>query len=60
MGFVAVLGLACAGIPAYFLPRFRPDDVLDAIEQRRASIFIGVPAMLDAARLAVELAGAAK
>jgi acyl-CoA synthetase (AMP-forming)/AMP-acid ligase II len=45
MGFVAVLGLACAGIPVYFLPRFRPDDVLDAIEQRRASIFIGVPAM---------------
>ena len=29
----------------YFLPRFRPDDVLDAIEQRHASIFIGVPAM---------------
>ena len=45
MGFVAVLGLACAGIPVYFLPRFRPDEVLDAIEQRRASIFIGVPAM---------------
>jgi acyl-CoA synthetase (AMP-forming)/AMP-acid ligase II len=45
MGFVAVLGLACAGIPVYFLPRFRADEVLDAIEQRRASIFIGVPAM---------------
>jgi acyl-CoA synthetase (AMP-forming)/AMP-acid ligase II len=45
MGFVAVLGLACAGIPVHFLPKFRPDDVLDAIEQRRASIFIGVPAM---------------
>jgi len=45
MGFAAVLGLACAGIPVYFLPRFRPDEVLDAIEQRRASIFIGVPAM---------------
>jgi len=45
MGFVAVLGLACGGIPVYFLPKFRPDDVLDAIESRHASIFIGVPAM---------------
>jgi acyl-CoA synthetase (AMP-forming)/AMP-acid ligase II len=45
MGFVSVLGLACAGIPVYFLPRFRADEVLDAIEQRHASIFIGVPAM---------------
>ena len=45
MGFAAVLGLACAGIPVYFVPRFRPTDVLDAIEQRRASMFIGVPAM---------------
>ena len=31
--------------PCYFLPEFRPSDVLDAIEQRRATIFIGVPAM---------------
>lgn len=45
MGFVAVLGLAVAGIPVYFLPRFRPDLALDAIEERAASIFIGVPAM---------------
>jgi acyl-CoA synthetase (AMP-forming)/AMP-acid ligase II len=45
MGFVSVLGLACAGIPVYFLPKFRPDDVLDSIERRHASIFIGVPAM---------------
>jgi acyl-CoA synthetase (AMP-forming)/AMP-acid ligase II len=45
MGFVAVLGLACAGIPVYLLPSFRPDEVLDAIESRHASIFIGVPAM---------------
>jgi acyl-CoA synthetase (AMP-forming)/AMP-acid ligase II len=45
MGFAAALGLACGGIPVYFLPRFRPVDVLDAIERRRASIFIGVPAM---------------
>ena len=45
MGFVVVLGLAVAGIPLFFLPKFRPDDALDAIESRRASIFIGVPAM---------------
>ena len=36
---------ACAGIPVYFLPEFRPDEVLDAIESRHATIFIGVPAM---------------
>jgi acyl-coenzyme A synthetase/AMP-(fatty) acid ligase len=29
----------------YFVPRFRPTDVLDAIEARHASMFIGVPAM---------------
>ena len=45
MGFISALGLACAGLPVYFLPRFRPTDVLDAIEQRKASMFIGVPAM---------------
>ena len=45
MGFVVLLSLAMAGIPVHFLPRFRPDEVLDAIETRRATIFIGVPAM---------------
>lgn len=45
MGFAVLMALACAGIPAYVLPHFRPDDVLDAIEQRRSTIFIGVPAM---------------
>lgn len=45
MGFLGALALACAGLPVYFLPRFRPTDVLDAIEQRHASMFIGVPAM---------------
>ena len=34
-----------SGVPAYTLPRFRPVEVLDAIESRRASIFLGVPAM---------------
>ena len=45
MGFVSILGMACAGIPVFFIPKFRPTDVLDAIESRRSSIFIGVPAM---------------
>lgn len=45
MGFAAAVGLACAGIPVYFLAHFRPDDVLDIIEERRSSVFIGVPAM---------------
>ncbi|MFP5254805.1 MAG: class I adenylate-forming enzyme family protein [Acidimicrobiia bacterium] len=45
MGFVVLLGLGAAGIPAYLLPRFNPVAVLDAIESRRATVFIGVPAM---------------
>jgi acyl-CoA synthetase (AMP-forming)/AMP-acid ligase II len=45
MGFAVLVGLAYAGIPAYLLPRFHPARVLDAIEQRRATMFVGVPAM---------------
>jgi acyl-CoA synthetase (AMP-forming)/AMP-acid ligase II len=45
MGFVAVMGPAMAGIPIYFLDRFSPSRVLDAIEGRRSSAFIGVPTM---------------
>ena len=45
MGFIAALSAAVAGVPVYFLPRFRPDEALDAIETRGASLFIGVPAM---------------
>jgi acyl-CoA synthetase (AMP-forming)/AMP-acid ligase II len=45
MGFIVLNGLAVAGIPVYFLDRFKPADVLDAIESRRATVFIGVPAM---------------
>ena len=45
MGFAVLMGLACVGIPTYLLPSFRSGDVLDAIEARRATIFIGVPAM---------------
>jgi len=44
-GFIAYLALAAFGVPAYVIPRFRPVQVLDAIEQRRASAFLGVPAM---------------
>ena len=45
MGFIAATALAVAGIPVFFLPHFRPDATLDAIEERRATLFIGVPAM---------------
>jgi acyl-CoA synthetase (AMP-forming)/AMP-acid ligase II len=45
MGFAVLVGLGVAGIPAYLLPKFHPVRVLDAIEQRRATIFVGVPAM---------------
>jgi acyl-CoA synthetase (AMP-forming)/AMP-acid ligase II len=44
-GFSLMLMLACGGIPIFLLPKFRPDTALDAIEERRATIFIGVPAM---------------
>lgn len=45
MGFAVLIGLGFAGIPTYLLPHFNPVQVLDAIEARRATIFIGVPAM---------------
>jgi len=45
MGFAVLVGLAVAGIPTFLLPKFHPVKVLDAIESRRATMFIGVPAM---------------
>jgi long-chain acyl-CoA synthetase len=45
MGFAALLGCLSAGVVANVLPRFRPTDVFDLIERRRASVFIGVPTM---------------
>ena len=45
MGFSVLLGVASAGIPVYFLPTFDAGVVLDAIERRRATVFVGVPAM---------------
>jgi acyl-CoA synthetase (AMP-forming)/AMP-acid ligase II len=45
MGFSALLGLMCAGIRTVVFERFRPSEVLDALESRKSSGFIGVPAM---------------
>ncbi len=45
MGFITLLGLAATGIATWFSPRFRAEEVLDAIETRRATVFVGVPAM---------------
>ena len=45
MGFVGLLGLMLSGVRAYVLPKFNPVEVLDAIESRRSSLFIGVPTM---------------
>ncbi len=45
MGFTVLVGMLCLGVPVYVLARFRPAEVLDAIEQRRATMFVGVPAM---------------
>jgi acyl-CoA synthetase (AMP-forming)/AMP-acid ligase II len=44
-GFSLLLQMMSLGIPVYLLTRFRPDDALDAIESRRAAMFVGVPAM---------------
>ncbi|MDQ2647974.1 MAG: AMP-binding protein [Actinomycetota bacterium] len=44
-GFAALVGMAAAGVRTYLLPRFNPVKVLDAIEQRKATLFMGVPAM---------------
>jgi long-chain acyl-CoA synthetase len=44
-GFMMVAGAACAGVPVYFLPKFNPVKVLDAIERRGSTVFAGVPAM---------------
>lgn len=44
-GFGGMLMFAALGMRMYLLPRFRPDDALEAIETRRSSAFVGVPAM---------------
>jgi long-chain acyl-CoA synthetase len=44
-GFTMLIMLASIGVPVHLLPKFRPTDALDAIEQHRPLMFIGVPAM---------------
>jgi acyl-CoA synthetase (AMP-forming)/AMP-acid ligase II len=44
-GFTVLVQAGALGVPVYVLPKFRPDVALDVIEQRRATIFVGVPAM---------------
>jgi acyl-CoA synthetase (AMP-forming)/AMP-acid ligase II len=44
-GFSMVVLTAGLGIPVCLLRKFNPVDALDAIEQRRATMFIGVPTM---------------
>ena len=45
MGWVVLTGLAAVGVPVYVMPRFDAPAALDAIERRRATVFVGVPAM---------------
>lgn len=45
MGFITAVGMACAAVPVRFLPRFDAAEVLAEIEERGASVFVGVPAM---------------
>src|SRR5205085_8541534 len=44
-GFTVLLQMAALGVPVYLLTKFRPDEAIQAIETRRATMFIGVPAM---------------
>jgi long-chain acyl-CoA synthetase len=44
-GFTVLISMAALGVPVFLLAKFRPDDALDAIESRRATMVIGVPAM---------------
>jgi acyl-CoA synthetase (AMP-forming)/AMP-acid ligase II len=45
MGFAGFLSALTSGVATLVFSKFRPTDVLDAIETRRSSIFVGVPAM---------------
>jgi acyl-CoA synthetase (AMP-forming)/AMP-acid ligase II len=44
-GFAVLVQMAALGLTAHLLPKFRPTDALDLIEQRRPVMFVGVPAM---------------
>ncbi len=45
MGFAVALVCFIIGAQGYFMKYFHPVKVLEAIEKRKASVFIGVPAM---------------
>jgi acyl-CoA synthetase (AMP-forming)/AMP-acid ligase II len=45
MGLTAMLMPLIAGVPISFLDEFSATKVLDAIQRRRATMFVGVPAM---------------
>ncbi len=45
MGFSVLVALAAGGVPVWFLTRFKAERILDTIESRRSSVFVGVPAM---------------
>src|SRR5436853_181565 len=45
VGFTVLLQMAALGVPVYLLTKFRPDEAIEAIETRRATMFVGVPAM---------------
>ena len=44
-GFTVLITMSACGVPVFLLTHFRPNEALDAIESRRATAFIGVPAM---------------
>jgi acyl-CoA synthetase (AMP-forming)/AMP-acid ligase II len=44
-GFTVLIQMAARGVPVYLLTKFRPDEAIEAIETRRATMFVGVPAM---------------
>jgi acyl-CoA synthetase (AMP-forming)/AMP-acid ligase II len=43
MGLAVTLMAFVSGIPVLHLPRFRPNEVLDAIEIHKANLYVGVP-----------------
>lgn len=43
MGLAVSLTTFVAGVPVLHLPRFRPEQVLDAIETHKANLYVGVP-----------------
>lgn len=44
-GFSLLVQMAAMGVPVHLVPKFRPPDALDRIEETGAMMFVGVPAM---------------